>query len=130
VEALRAEPLKDWGTLTHLELLSQTWRGQFWSHHLLVLRRKRCGIPTSPCCSSRVEATARPTSAIWDVPDLGGAGGSVVGVLNKVPNQPLYDGRTEDALIAYTFDRYMQTGDQTWPLLFPMVKSAVRGMTC
>ena len=29
--------IKD-ATLTHLEFVSQTWRGHFWSHHLLVLR--------------------------------------------------------------------------------------------
>src|ERR1041385_7381903 len=28
----------DHATVYHLELVSQTWRGQFWSHHLLVLR--------------------------------------------------------------------------------------------
>ena len=25
-------------TLSHLELVSQTWQGQFWSHHILVVR--------------------------------------------------------------------------------------------
>jgi hypothetical protein len=29
--------IKD-ATLTHLEFISQTWRGHFWSHHLLVVR--------------------------------------------------------------------------------------------
>ena len=29
--------IKD-ATLTHLELISQTWRGHFWSHDLLIVR--------------------------------------------------------------------------------------------
>src|SRR5882762_5906967 len=35
----RTEQTKiDKATVTHLELVSQTWRGQFWSHHLQVVR--------------------------------------------------------------------------------------------
>lgn len=40
--------------------------------------------------------------------------------------------RSEDAIIAYTFDKfideYPNLDDNTWPLLLPMVKSAVRAM--
>lgn len=116
-------------TLTHLELVSQTWQNQFWSHHLIVIRPNQ--VRTADIALLFV------TGGSYGGPDekdldpfllLAQRAGALVAVINKVPNQPLYDGKREDALIAFTFDQYTKTGDETWPLLFPMVKSAVRGM--
>lgn len=58
---------------------------------------------------------------------------SVVTELRMVPNQPLVfvgDGqrRSEDAIIAYCWDKYLRTGDERWPTRLPMTKSAVRAM--
>ncbi|MBN2327869.1 MAG: PhoPQ-activated pathogenicity-related family protein [Candidatus Omnitrophica bacterium] len=64
---------------------------------------------------------------------------SVLTVLTMIPNQPLKfsdewmdqykeKGRVEDALIAYTWNKYLKTGDEYWPARLPMVKSVVRAM--
>jgi PhoPQ-activated pathogenicity-related protein len=58
---------------------------------------------------------------------------SIVAELRGVPNQPLVfagetKGRTEDALIAYTWDKFLRTGDEKWPARLPMTKSAVRAL--
>ena len=55
-----------------------------------------------------------------------------VAELRTVPNQPLVFagetfGRSEDAIIAYTWDKFMRTGDERWPLRLPMTKSAGEG---
>lgn len=123
-----SKEIKD-ASLSHLELVSQVWHSNFWSHHLLVIRPKALRNPDI--------ALLFVTGGAYNAPDdkeaarlseVARAAGAVVALLNHVPNQPEYNGRTEDALIAYTFEQFLNTGDPTWPLLFPMVKSAVRAM--
>ena len=58
---------------------------------------------------------------------------TVVASLSNVPNQPTVfagetKGRTEDSLIAYTWDKFLRTGDEKWPARLPMTKAAVRAL--
>jgi len=129
------------GGLTQIvvDLKSQTWRSPrevnrtVWQHWLTIV------------------APAKPTSKIAFLFITGGKNGdkpkrpdlgviatltnSVVAELKMVPNQPLvFDNdkveRTEDSLIAYTWDKFLKGGDDEWPARLPMVKSAVRAMDC
>jgi PhoPQ-activated pathogenicity-related protein len=118
-------------------LTSQTWRGIEWKHQLFVLRPpnmkpdERHGLlfihggRWKPEYETPVRREL-PREAQLFV-RLAEAIGAPVGVLRQVPFAPMFD-RTEDALIAYTFDRYLETGDSDWPLLLPMVKSSVRAL--
>ena len=119
-------------TIYTLKVNSQTWQGMLWQHRLEIIE---------------------PTGMKLDHPDTaiiyigGGSNGDTprggdrlvgaalakaararVAVLNHVPNQPLLGNLKEDALIAETFIRYLKTKDLSWPLLFPMAKSAVKAM--
>ena len=119
-------------------LTSQTWRGIAWKHQLFVLRpanatrETRQGLLFIDGGRWRPEYDAErrdarlPSQAVIFA-RLAETIAAPVAVLRQVPFSPLFD-RTEDALIAYTFDQYLKTGESDWPLLLPMVKSAVRAM--
>jgi PhoPQ-activated pathogenicity-related protein len=58
---------------------------------------------------------------------------SVVVEVRMIPNQPLTfagetQGRFEDSLIAYTWDKFLRGGDDEWLARLPMTKAAVRAM--
>lgn len=59
---------------------------------------------------------------------------TIVSELFDVPNEPLtfahdpYGPRKEDEIIAYSWRKFIETGDSSWPLRLPMTKAAVRAM--
>jgi PhoPQ-activated pathogenicity-related protein len=108
-----------------LSLTSQTWHGGRWTHTLYIARPRELRHPET----AYLEITHSADKGILPaVKRLAESGGTWVAVLTDVPNQPLFGNKHEDALIAYTFDQYLKTGDETWPLLLPMAKSAARAM--
>ncbi|WP_455197036.1 PhoPQ-activated protein PqaA family protein [Kaarinaea lacus] len=59
--------------------------------------------------------------------------GSVVSVIGQIPNQPLFFAdepfaHSEDELVAYSFDKAVNTGDWAWPVYLPMTKASVGAM--
>ena len=110
-----------------MDLTSQTWRGIIWQHRLTLF------LPTTPVhedliflnigsdgpCSKQTEEIGMRYAE---------RSGLVCAFLFDVPNQPLFDGLIEDQLIAHTLVQYLDTGESDWPLLLPMVKSAVAAM--
>lgn len=112
--------------VTHLELISQQWREGAWRHHLQVVRPEKVRNPGIGFLFITGDGDGQRNLGMLKI--LSERAGAIAAVVTKVPNQPLYNGLKEDGLIAYTFDQYLKTDDETWPLLFPMVKSAVRAM--
>jgi PhoPQ-activated pathogenicity-related protein len=122
-----------------LRLVSQTWRGIPWRHQLFVVHPST---PAAPAAQGLLflaggiwlDALDRPGHRTDPPPDvalfatLAETLGTPIGLLGQVPFQPLFDGLTEDRLIAYSLARHLESGEDDWPLLLPMVKSAVRAM--
>ena len=68
-----------------------------------------------------------------DFRSLAAATRSVIVELRGVPNQPLQFSdetftRSEDEIIAYSWDKFLRGADDYWPVQLPMAKSAVRCM--
>jgi PhoPQ-activated pathogenicity-related protein len=116
----------DDGTIWNIELVSQVWHGITWKHPLQVM------VPTNVAPKATMflwNQGGRPSpQSMLMAFDIAKNMQAPVAFLYGIPNQPLLDGKKEDALIAETFVRYLDTKDDTWPLLFPMVKSLVKAM--
>ncbi len=114
------------GTVYDLHLVSQTWQGANWEHRLQVFFPDNVAHPhfctllnTGGNGSDREETLAMTVAK---------GAGTPFAVLYNIPNQPLYDGRKEDALVVYTWLKFMETGDESWPLHFPMAKAVLKAM--
>ncbi len=123
-----------------LHLVSQKWKDLTWKHVLWVILPET-GKPPSEHALLYITGggwdknwpddgppALAPNDEIKLMAQLAQATGSPVCVIKHVPFQPIFDGLVEDEIISKTFIEYFESEDPTWPLLLPMVKSAVRGM--
>jgi PhoPQ-activated pathogenicity-related protein len=122
-----------------LTLTSQTWRGIPWKHQLFLVKPSLVAANSKHALlmiagGSWREELADPKTQL-KLPGEAQVLALVaeqmkmpVAILLHVPQQPMFDGKKEDEIIALTFREFLKTGDDDWPLLAPMVKSAVRAM--
>lgn len=118
-------------------LTSQTWHDHVWKHQLTVIVPKKVKHKTALLFidGGSINDEGEPN---WRDPrkndvalvlaSIAMENKAIVAVVKQVPMQPLYGGKREDALISMTLHNYQQDNDATWPLLFPMTKSAIRAM--
>lgn len=118
------------GKVVSLELTSQVWQGITWKHSLRIYEPETLTYEDAALLFITGGSNGKKPGPEMDMMSfaLAKLTGARVALLSQVPNQPLLDGKHEDALIAETFIRYLETGDENWPLLFPMAKSAVKAM--
>jgi len=129
------------GKVYVIDMKSQTWRSEkevnrtLWQHWLTII------VPNDVTSNTALlwinggsNRNTTPPSPDGMLIQMALQSKTVVVDLKQVPNQPLIfaddpgNERNEDAIIAYTFDKFLKTQDPTWPLLLPMAKSAVRAM--
>ncbi len=136
-------------------MTSQAWRsseeiysGKIWKHNLAVVvpERKRNDTALLFIDGGSINSSPPNENERLLLGEMAALSGSIIVHIDNVPSQPIvfmddYDAerdevlysRTEDAIIAYSYDRYMNeyndgNDDYRWPLLLPMAKSAVRAM--
>jgi PhoPQ-activated pathogenicity-related protein len=128
------------GRYVELTLTSQTWKDTVWKHQLFLLKPAAVAPGNKHAVlfiaggswKPELEAPPAPGEKLPKEAELFSLLAeqfhTPVAVLMQVPEQPILGGKKEDAAIAYTFQQFLKTGDEDWPLLLPMVKSAVRAM--
>jgi len=121
------------------ELTSQRWLEPSevdrteWRHWLTVVYPDQIRYRTAIILINGGSNTLQPPAPDPLLALLASETGAVVADLRAVPNQPLrFAGEerplSEDAFIAFTWRRFLDTGDERWPARLPMTKAVVRAM--
>ena len=133
-------------TFYSLRLTSQKWLDEskvdkpIWNHWLSVIVPKKvsCSSAMLFICggSNHSEQPLEPGNIAldWALDQE-----SVVATVSNVPNQPLVfsdeaderyvtNGRVEDGIVVYTWDKFLENNDAEWLIRLPMTKAVVKAM--
>lgn len=124
---------------TRIHMVSQQWKDVVWQHVVWMVVPNQPAQPTHgllyitgggwrPEWGEQGPKQLAPSDEVKRMALLARAAGSPLCVVQHVPFQPMFNGMVEDEIISKTFVEFLKSGDGTWPLLLPMVKSAVRAM--
>ncbi len=122
-----------------IDLTSQTWRKPeevdrpVWKHWLTIVVPKNVTSKTALMIIGGGSNKDQPPKDDARLRLIASAASAVTAEISNIPNEPLTFSddkirRSEDSIIAYTWDKFMRTGDEEWPLRLPMTKAVVRAM--
>ena len=123
-----------------VRMTSQQWRSPaevnqcLWIHWMRIYIPQSVGFSTGMLYIRGASTSDTPPQSDNSLGLIAVATRSVVTELLNVPNEPLTFAndpagpRTEDEIIAYTWRKFLDTGDSAWPLRLPMTKAVVRAM--
>ncbi len=136
-EVLESYQLHEHVKAYDLKLTSQLWREFTWKHQLTIIvpdnvqyEEALLFITGGSVKNGEPNMSKNDDELTLGLANISLKNSAVTCIIRQTPNQPLYEGDlVEDQLISYTLHNFKEDGDYTWPLLFPMVKSAVKAMT-
>ncbi|WP_455222396.1 PhoPQ-activated pathogenicity-related family protein [Kaarinaea lacus] len=124
------------------KMSSQQWRGfdelgqTVWTHWLVMIVPSVMSTDTAMLIIAgghNFEPPELDATEVAVAAEIAKNSGSIVSVIGQIPNQPLFFAdelfaHTEDEIVAYSFDKALDTGDWKWPAYLPMTKASVRAM--
>lgn len=132
------------GLTLHLyNMVSQEWRSSdeidrtLWQHQLVIAVPDNVSTTTGMLFIGDNDNTSPlPDSndiIIQIISQLAIGSQTIVSAVYQIPNQPFFfpdanDSFKEDRLVGYSWDKYLDTGDTTWPIHVPMTKSVIKAM--
>ena len=116
----------DFAKVSVIEMDSQVWREIPWKHKIILIQPKKNINPK--ICFLYVSGSQDGSKDLNLIEQLSRDSSVSTAIISAVPNQPVLEGKKEDALLAYSFHKFVESGDASWPVIFPMVKSVKRAM--
>ena len=118
-----------------LHITSQTWRDTIWNHEMTMIIPNEVKyndgllfITGGSLKKGKPNIHRWTEDLIVSMDQIAKTNKAIVAIIWQIPNEPLFNGLTEDEIISYTLHSFSKDSDYTWPLLFPMTKSAIRVM--